>query len=304
MPSLALSPLAPVLGQRVPLRGPARLLHRSYLRTHRQPGAIVTRLTTQAGDVFDADLASAIEWQLWAFGGFEKHFAELFARLVKPGDRCIDVGANIGLHTVRLARLAGPEGAVIAIEPDQELARRAEHNLELNGSSAQARVITAAASDRSGDTVRLYRPDTADTNRGRASVMHHDYLTGPAAMVPTVTLDELSPDPVALIKIDVEGHEEAVVRGAAGLIERCAPAVVYEYAPEILDDPAHTPFGWYAGRDYRQFRIHGARHSLTGREHLVLEPLEDRPAAGGDILAVSAAKVPEMTASTLDDLLS
>jgi hypothetical protein len=148
MPSLALSPLAPVLGQRVPLRGPARLLHRSYLRTSRQPGAFVTQLTTQAGDVFEADLASAIEWQLWAFGGFEKHFAELFARLVKPGDRCIDVGANIGLHTVRLARLVGAEGEVVAIEPDQELARRAEHNLELNQASAQARVITAAASDR------------------------------------------------------------------------------------------------------------------------------------------------------------
>jgi FkbM family methyltransferase len=304
MPSLALSPLAPVLGQRVPLRGPARLLHRSYLRTSRQPGAFVTQLTTQAGDVFEADLASAIEWQLWAFGGFEKHFAELFARLVKPGDRCIDVGANIGLHTVRLARLVGAEGEVVAIEPDQELARRAEHNLELNQASAQARVITAAASDRSGDTVQLYRPDTADTNRGRASVMHHAYLTGPAATVPTVTLDEISPGPVALIKIDVEGHEEAVVRGAAGLIERHGPAVVYEYAPEILEDPAHTPFGWFADHGYRQYRILGARHSLTGREHLVLDPIEDRLAVGGDILAVPETKVPEMTVSRLDDLLS
>src|SRR6201995_4665323 len=91
MPSLALSPLAPVLGQRVPLRGPARLLLRSYRRTPRQPGAIVTRLTTQTGDIFEADMASAIEWQLWAFGGFEKHFAELFTHLVGPGDRCIDV---------------------------------------------------------------------------------------------------------------------------------------------------------------------------------------------------------------------
>ena len=288
MPSLALSPLAPVLGQRVPLRGPARLLLRSYRRTPRQPGAIVTRLTTQTGDIFEADMASAIEWQLWAFGGFEKHFAELFTHLVGPGDRCIDVGANIGLHSVRLASLVGAEGEVIAIEPDQELAQRAANNLKLNGLS-QARVISAAASDHSGEGARLYRPDTADTNRGRASLRHHDYLTGPAATVPTVTLDEICPGPVALIKIDVEGAEEAVVRGAAGLIDRYGPAVVYEYAPEILDDPAETPFAWFADRGYRQYRIDGARNNLTGRPHLVLEPLQDRPAVGGDILAVPAA---------------
>ena len=288
MPSLALSPLAPVLGQRIPLRGPARLLCRSYGRTQRQPGAIVTQLTTRTGDVFEADLASEIEWQLWAFGGFEKHFAELFAQLVQPGDCCIDVGANIGLHTVRLARLVGQQGAVIAIEPDQELARRAENNLKLN-QAPQARVICAAASDHSGGIVQLYRPDTADTNRGRASLRQHAYLTGQAAMVPTVTLDELSPDPVALIKIDVEGCEQAVVHGAAGLIERHGPAVVYEYAPEILDDPADTPFGWFAGHGYVQYRIHGSRHGLTGREHLMLQPLQDLPPVGGDILAVTPA---------------
>jgi FkbM family methyltransferase len=286
MPSLALSPLAPVLGQRVPLRGPARLLHRSYLRTSRQPGAFVTQLTTQAGDVFEADLASAIEWQLWAFGGFEKHFAELFARLVQPGDRCIDVGANIGLHTVRLARLVGAEGEVIAIEPDQELARRAEHNLELNQASAQARVITAAASDRSGDTVQLYRPDTADTNRGRASVMHHAYLTGPAATVPTVTLDEISPGPVALIKIDVEGHEAAVVHGAADTISRHTPSIVFEYAPQLLGDPCESPFGWLADRGYRLFRIRCDRGRLSGRGRLALDYLPELPAEGGDFLAV------------------
>jgi len=85
MPSLAKSPLAPILGQRVPLRGPARMLFRSYARTCYQPGMCVERLTTKSGDLFDADLSSFLEWQLWAFGGFEKHFAELFRLLVSSG---------------------------------------------------------------------------------------------------------------------------------------------------------------------------------------------------------------------------
>ena len=107
MPSLAMSPLAPVLGQRIPLRGPARLLFSSYSRTRHRPGKSVEKLKTVTGDVFDVDLSSFLEWQLWAFGGYERHFAPLFSRLVGPGDQCIDVGANVGVHTVRLAKLAG-----------------------------------------------------------------------------------------------------------------------------------------------------------------------------------------------------
>jgi hypothetical protein len=69
MLSIAKSPLAPLLGQRVPLRGPARLLFSSHAKTRYQPHKSVTRVTTVAGDVFDADLSSALEWQLWAFAG-------------------------------------------------------------------------------------------------------------------------------------------------------------------------------------------------------------------------------------------
>ena len=90
-------------------------------------------MTTAAGDVFEADLSSTLEWQLWAFGGFEKHFAELFGYLVRPGERCVDVGANVGVHTVRLARLVGAEGEVIAIEPDPDVVRRTNRNIALNG---------------------------------------------------------------------------------------------------------------------------------------------------------------------------
>jgi FkbM family methyltransferase len=290
MLSLAKSPLAPVLGQHVPLRGPARLLYSSYARTRYEPGASVTRLTTATGDVFDADLSSTLEWHLWAFGSYEKHFAELFGYLVGPGDRCVDVGANVGVHTVRLARLVGTDGEVVAIEPDPDVVRRTQRNITLNG-LANVRIIGAAASERAGET-RLYRPSPRDTNRARASLMHHTYLTGLTTTVPVVSVDDVcAGEPVALIKIDVEGHEAAVVRGAVDTIARHAPAVVFEYAPELLDDVvAQTPFGWLAGRGYEIFRIRCARHVLTGRGRLVLERLLELPAVGGDLLAVSGAR--------------
>jgi len=299
MLSLAKSPLAPILGQRVPLRGPARMLFSSYARTRYQPQESVTRVTSAVGDTFDADLSSTLEWQLWAFGSYEKHFAELFGYLVRPGDRCVDVGANVGVHTVRLARLVGADGEVIAIEPDPDVVRRTNRNIALNG-VANVRVISAAASERAGE-MRLYRPSPWDTNRARASLLRHPYLTGIITTVPVVTVDDVcAGEPVTLIKIDVGGHEAAVVRGAADTIARHAPAIVFEYAPELLDDVvAQTPFGWLAERGYEIFRIRAARHGITGRVRLALDRQIETPAESGNFLAVApqvAVRLPALLA--------
>ena len=288
MLSLAKSPLAPVLGQRVPVRGPARLLISSYNRTHYQPKKSVTRVTTTVGDTFDADLSSALEWQLWVFGSWEKHFAELFSYLVRPGDRCVDAGANVGVHTIRLARLVGRGGEVIAFEPDPEVVQRTRRNVSLNN-LANVRVIGAALSDEAGE-MRLFRPSPWDTNRARASLTHYRYLTGATATVPVTTVDAACAGaPVALIKIDVEGHEAAVVRGAADTISRHAPSIVFEYAPQLLRDPSQSPFGWLAQRGYRLFRIRCDRGRFSARGRLALDYLSELPAEGCDLLAVSTA---------------
>ena len=295
MPSLAKSPIAPILGQRVPLRGPARMLFRSYARSCYQPGVCIERPTTKFGDLFEVDLSSFLEWQLWAFGGYEEHFAELFRYLVSPNDHCVDVGANVGVHTVRLGKLVGSRGKVIAIEPDEELAHRVDRNIMLNQLS-NTHVINAAASDEAGGKVQLYRPDARDTNRGRASLLQHSYLTGSATTVPVVTIDEVCPGPVALIKIDVEGHEAAVVRGAAAVIERYSPAVIFEYAPTILHDESQSPFGWFADRGYEQVRIRPRRNSVTGRGRLALDRLRELPTDRCDIVAVSASLAERLSA--------
>lgn len=295
MISLAKSPLAPVLGRRVPLRGPARLLFNSYATTRYQPEESTTRATTRSGDIFDVDLSSTLEWQLWAFGRYESHLSELFGHLVKPGNRCVDVGANVGVHTVRLARLAGRGGEVIAIEPDPDVVRRARRNIALNG-LGNVRLVHAAASERPGQ-MQLYRPSPADTNRARASLLRHAYLTGDATTVPVVTVDDVCGGaPVALIKIDVEGHESGVVRGAADTIARYSPSIVFEYAPELHDAAEPTPFNWLAERGYLLLRARPVRHGITGRVRLVLERLHEPPGEGGDLLAVSPTAAADLGA--------
>lgn len=282
---IAMNPIAPTLGQRIPLRGPARLLTRSYINLSYQPSESLRRVTTKFGDQFDINLSVYLEWCLWAFGAFEGHLAELFTYLVRPGDRCIDVGANVGVHTVRLAKLVGDEGSVIAVEADEEQAGRARNNIALNG-LANVLLVQAAATRRGGESVILYRPDSLDTNKARASVMPHPHLTGTATSVPTVAIDDVVSDSVAFMKIDVESHEAAVVEGAARTIDKSSPAIIFEYCPGFVPDNSGTPIEALRGRGYHLFDVRNVRNRLTGRGSLALQPLLGFPDRGTDILAV------------------
>jgi FkbM family methyltransferase len=202
-------------------------------------------------------------------------------------DRCVDVGANVGVHTVRLARLVGADGEVIAIEPDPRLVQRINRNIAING-VASVRLVNAAASERVGE-MRLLRPSPHDADRAMASLLHHPHLTGITTTVPVVTVDDVcAGEEVSLIKIDVAGHEAAVVRGAGNTIARCAPSIVFAYAPALVGDAvAQTPFGWLADCGSQMFRVRAARHGLTGRVRLALDRQRETPAAGGNFLAVS-----------------
>ena len=291
MPSLAKSPVAPVLGQHVPLRGPARILFKSYAKADCRPGESTRRLTTKFGDDFEVDFSSFLEWQLWAFGSYEEHFAPLFRRLVRPGDRCIDVGANVGIHTVRLAKLVGARGEVIAFEPDGELIRRARNNIILN-KLTNVQLIQAAAAERSGEEVILYRPGSLDSNKGRASLLPHTYLTGSAATVPTASIDDINDGPVALIKIDVEGCESAVVSGATRTIEKYSPSVIFEYAPEMIPSTSSSPFERLRESEYELFEVYNNRNRLTGRANLEVQRLQTSPDHGTNILAISPSMSP------------
>jgi FkbM family methyltransferase len=293
MPVLAQSPIAPILGQRLPVRGPARILYRSYFKAEFRKERPATLLTTKHSDRFRADLSSFLEWQLWAFGSYEEHLAELFRYLTRPGDRCIDVGANIGVHAIRLAKLVGPNGSVIALEPDGQIAHKLNDNISLNDCT-NVEVHEAAASETAGNRVVLHRPDTQDSNKGRASLLPHSYLTGAKESVITTTIDDIAHGPIALIKIDVEGYEGTVVAGATRTIETSLPSIIFEYAPAMLSDSSRSPFEYLARKGYYLYRIYQVRQRLTGRGRLVLKRLKTPPPEDANILAISQSMLPRI----------
>lgn len=130
-------------------------------------------------------------------------------RTLRPGSLFVDVGANVGLYTIWALDI-GAE--VIAIEPDRRSCERLAENLTLNGYAA---TIVQAAAGESAGALRL----TTGLDNQNHLVLGSDASTVPSATVPVQTLDAIVGDRVVDgLKIDVEGAELLVLRGARRLL--------------------------------------------------------------------------------------
>jgi FkbM family methyltransferase len=147
------------------------------------------------------------------YTGLPEYDDMLFAdRFLKPGDTVIDVGANIGLYSL-LAASRVEDGRVIALEPHPVASGRLRENIELNG-MRNVEVRAEAAGAATG-AARL----TADLDTTNYIVL--DGAAQASIDVPLVPLDDLVPsgESVALVKIDAEGFESAVLAGSGRLLE-------------------------------------------------------------------------------------
>ncbi len=146
---------------------------------------------------------------LESFDG-EKHLFEVLARTLQPGDCLYDIGAGVGLYTVFLAKVVGELGKVIAFEPERYSFGRLQEHLKLNGLT-NVRTHCLALGDRT-DQGKFCVPD----KRGWCSFLQsHESVSGERTEVVAGDLFVRAgnlPLPRAA-KIDVEGHEYAVLRG-------------------------------------------------------------------------------------------
>lgn len=146
----------------------------------------------------------------------------LVRRLADPGRTSIDVGANRGVWTEAMRRHSRD---VLAFEPNPKMFRDLARRL-----GPGARALPLALSDRNGDAeLRVPRRRRGYSNQG-ATLAHASLGACPfgSLLVQTRRLDDIETGDVGLIKIDVEGHELAVLRGAAALLARCRPALIIE----------------------------------------------------------------------------
>lgn len=171
-------------------------------------------------NIHDAYVGRSLE----LYGEFSFGEIELFEQLLKPGMTIIDVGANIGAHTLYFAEVAGPGGNILAFEPQRTLHQMLCANLALN-EVANARAMQMGVG-RSPGQAFIPAIDYGQTGNFGGVSLDAQERGGETVMV--VPLDGIGLDACHFIKIDVEGMEEEVIAGAAGVIKRDRPVLYVE----------------------------------------------------------------------------
>jgi FkbM family methyltransferase len=165
------------------------------------------------------------------YGEFSEGEVDLFRQIVRPGNVVVEVGANIGAHTVFLAQHVGREGAVLAIEPQRIVFQTLCANIALNNIS---NVVTCpqAAGAKHGSVLVPALDYTREANFGALALGDFEH----GEPVPVIPLDTFALKKCNFIKIDVEGMEIDVLRGAVGLITRFKPVLYVENDREEKSD--------------------------------------------------------------------
>lgn len=158
----------------------------------------------------------------------ERTLIDSLLHILHPGDVFYDVGANRGLFTIMAARALGPSGVVYAFEPERTAFEVLQRNIALN-ELTNVRAMPSALSDHNGSANLSPAADLIQTSRlvenASLGTYHVEIATGDSLALPVP----------AVIKIDVEGHEYAVLRGMTKLLahENCR-AVFCEVHPDVL----------------------------------------------------------------------
>jgi FkbM family methyltransferase len=198
-------------------------------------GRFTSWLAGDAGGArFACDLGDQISREVGLTGLYEPPVTRVVQQHVRSRGTVVDVGANWGYFTLLAAAAVGPEGVVFALEPDPRQFDRLSRNVSANG-FGQVSALQAAASAEEG-RLSLVGYDEGQANRGVSRV------AGPSAPglrfdVRATSVDLLTaacPE-VDLVKIDVEGAEDAVLAGMRdGLSARRYRALVLELHPDLL----------------------------------------------------------------------
>jgi FkbM family methyltransferase len=173
-------------------------------------------------------------------GDLDRKVSAIVDRFVQPGHTVLDIGANVGLVSLRLAKRVGALGIVHAFEPNPAVAQRLATALEASN-VANVQLHQCAL----GCEEAILKLSVPDGNAGAASL-----LSGKGFDVPVKRLDEFDFGPIGFIKMDVEGFEDKVLHGFSRTLSTTPPrTILFEQNDDsggsipILKDAGYRVFG-------------------------------------------------------------
>jgi len=202
-------------------------LGKSLLRSYLPLREMTVR--TNGSAFLTPTLQEPIAFYLLVDGVYELATARFLSAQLRSGSTFVDIGANIGTLSVPAAKTVGHTGQVMAVEPSPRIFRYLQCNVRLNGLT-NIRLKQCAAGDREASEVSFYEAPIENFGMGALAPQ----FDAPATSVQIRTLDSLLLEEhiphVDVLKVDVEGFEAAVFRGAKQLLSGSAPPlVVFEF---------------------------------------------------------------------------
>lgn len=195
-----------------------------------------------------ADRSVSVE--IASSGTWEPHVTQALRRLLSPGDTFVDIGANVGYHTLLAASLVGCSGRVVAFEANGDNARLIAHSIEVNGLQ-QVDLRPLALSDATG--FAWFRT-AIGSNGGFTGQDAGATFDATSTIVPTLRLDDLDIQGIDVIKVDIEGAEPRALAGAASTIDRDQPVIIFEFSREMVREVAGVDgrefLAWFESIDY------------------------------------------------------
>ena len=198
------------------------------------------------GKIMYNQLDEYVGKSLRLYGEFSQGEADLFEQLVKPGHIVVEAGANIGSHTIHLAQLAGDTGQVWAFEPQRLVFQLLAGNIALN-SLTNVHCLQKCLGDVNGGTVMVPVLDVNKENNWGGLALG-SFTEGEPVEV--ITIDSLNLPGCNFFKIDVEGMELQVLRGAEATIKKYRPII---YTEADREDKNTALFAYLRSLDYQLY---------------------------------------------------
>jgi FkbM family methyltransferase len=223
------------------------------------------------------DLDDNVQRRLYVVGSYEALTLDAVASLLRPHDVVLDVGANIGAIALPLARKLRGCGRVVAVEAAADTADRLRWHVRVNGLTDRVHIVQAGLSDRTG-SARLRTSGFGQHDVGTRTLEGDSPDVGePVDLVTGDALrEQLGVDRFDIIKIDVEGHELAVLRGLDRTFAEAPPRVV------LLEVVAGNQQRAGLSTDALVQRMHELGYRGTAIRHRGLVPLS--PHFSGNVI--------------------
>lgn len=169
-------------------------------------------------------------------GYWESWLTLLFANIIKPGDVCLDIGANFGYFSILMSELCGSSGKTISVEANPRIAEFLKLTRLVNGGKFD--LVQSAISDKRGEAIMTI----TDHELGGGTIKPNELIPGRTQVsVPTISVDELLKEKniqrVDVMKIDVEGVEPLVFKGMTETLTKNPQLqLIIEYSPSIYEN--------------------------------------------------------------------